>query len=196
MDITIIIPWIRKEKIGRAITAAILNAGCEVIVYAKEDQERIGCPKMVRDMVANVQTDYVCFLGDDTVAAPGYIKNALAEMANFPDDCGLVGLDDMSGRFDDGKTLATHWVAHLDLLPLIGNEFFHTGYQHCFCDNELQERLMALGLYKFSKKAIAMHDHPMISGADMDDDYRRVYSSEVFNADKKLFLQRKSEGWK
>jgi len=198
MKVTIIIPWIRKDKIDIAIAAAIRNAGVEVLVNAQEDRERIGCPKMVKAMVDYIpkDTDYVCFLGDDTIAAPNYIKIALDEMSVFPDNCGMIGFNDKSGRFGDGKTLANHWIAHIDLLPLLGGEFFHTGYVHSFCDNELQERLTAIGRYRYSESAIVMHDHPMITGGEWDDDYKRVYSEEVFNADKELFIQRKKNGWK
>ena len=190
MRVTIIIPWIRKEKIGRAITAATLNAGGEVLIYAKEDQDRIGCPKMVRDMVNNVQTDYVAFLGDDSIAAPGYIKYALEEMSQFSDDCGLIGFNDKTGR-----TLPTHWISHLDMLYKLDGEFFHCGYGHTCCDIELMERVVAMGRFAYSEKSIVLHDHPLISGGDWDKNYKKVYSPEEMEKDHTLLIQRRNEGW-
>ena len=191
MDVTIIIPWIRRDKIGQAVTAAILNAGVNVVLLVKEDAERIGCPKMVHDMVAEVKTEYVCFLGDDTIAAPNFIKNALKEMVIFPDRCGLIGLNDKSGR-----ELPTHWVAHMDLLPMVGGEFFHTGYTHCFSDNELWERAQEIDRYLYSQSSIVLHDHPISTGAEMDADYRRVYAKDVYETDRELFEHRRSNEWR
>ena len=190
MDVTIIIPWIRRDKIGQAITAAILNAGVDVLIYAKEDKERIGCPLMVKEMVAKVNTEYVCFLGDDTIAAPNFIKNALKEMAMFPGKCGLIGLNDKSGR-----DIPAHWIAHMDLLAHLGGEFFHTGYTHTFCDNELMERTKQLGRYLYSETATVLHEHPFETGEQPDSDYKRVYAKDVYEADKALFEHRRANEW-
>jgi hypothetical protein len=191
MSVIIIIPWIRPEKIKTAMRAADQNAGCEVTVYPKEDKDRIGCPVMVAQMVAETNSTYVAFLGDDSLAAPNYIKNALEEMREFPDGIGLIGFNDKTGR-----TLPTHWIAHRGLLPMIGNEFFHTGYHHTMCDVELMERAKELGRYHYSQTAFVLHDHPLFSDAEQDADYQRVYSPEIHGADLELFNRRKENGWK
>jgi hypothetical protein len=191
MKVTIIIPWIRKEKIGRAITAATLNAGTDVLIYAKEDASRIGCPLMVKEMVNNTKTDYICFLGDDTIAGEDYIKHALEEMQEFPDGVGLIGFNDKTGR-----TLPTHWIAHRELLKHLDGEFFCTEYTHCCCDLELMSRVKEIDRFKYSKTAFVLHENPMLWGiGDWDADYKRVYSQEVWGADQELYNKRKANGW-
>lgn len=190
MDVTIIIPWIRRDKIGQAVTAAILNAGVNVVLLVKEDTERIGCPKMVRDMVNECTTKYVCFLGDDTIAGDNYIKIAMDEMLEFPGGNGLIGFNDKTGR-----TLPTHWIASRELLPELGGTFFHPGYRHCCCDVELLHRVKALGRFSYSQKALVLHDHPMITGCKTDKFYDYVYSPLVRGKDQALLKQRMENGW-
>ena len=45
------------------------------------------------------------------------------------------------------------------MLRFLGGEFFHTGYRHCWCDNELCLRASELGRYIFCEKAYIYHDH-------------------------------------
>jgi hypothetical protein len=144
---------------------------------------------MVKRLVDHTQHENVCFIGDDTLPNPGFLKHALDDMARLPDGWGLVGLNDRTGR-----DLATHWVASKKLLPLIGGEFFHTGYWHCFCDVELQERCAFMGRYIYSRRAVVIHDHPWIKQQPIEGDYKRVYSKEWLDHDRALFLGRR-EMW-
>jgi GT2 family glycosyltransferase len=186
MKVTILIPVVRKESAARAIAHAIFNAGVDVLMHAVEDKERIGCPRMVKKMTDKTTTDYVCFLGDDTIPQPGYMRIALEEMKELPYGEGLIGFNDKTGR-----TLPTHWLASKKLLPLIGGEFFHTGYQHCCCDVELMERALSMGRFKYSQKAIVLHDHPMLTGKKSDEFYDYVYSDPVRKKDQELLRQRR-----
>lgn len=190
MVITIIIPWVRKELAPRAVSHAIFNAGVPVLMDAREDTERIGCPKMVKKMVDDAATEYVCFLGDDTIAQPDYVKNAMEEMRQFPDGVGMIGLNDSTGRI-----LPTHWIAHKGLLPYIGYEFFHTGYRHCCCDVEMYERVSSIARFKYSQSAIVLHDHPMLNGKKSDRFYNYVYSGPIRSKDQALLKHRRENEW-
>ncbi len=191
-NISVIIPVIRPEK-ALALTESIYaNAGiprtCYEIVM-EQDHDRIGCPKMVRRLVDRAKYDLVCFLGDDTIMQPDCLKNALDAMATLPDGWGLVGLNDGSGR-----KMPTHWLATKALQQYVGGEFFHTGYTHCFCDRELWDRAEAMGRYVWAENAVVQHDHPMFKGGIPDDpDLKRVYSPKVFEADQRLYWQRKAD---
>ena len=190
--VSVIIPWIRKQKFKRCVRLIKANAGTDFEIVAKEDRKRIGCPRMVKKLVARSKGEYVCFLGDDTLPQPNFLKHALEDMARLPDGWGLVGLNDKTGR-----TLATHWLASKKLLPLLDGEFFHTGYNHNCCDVELMERCAGLGRYIYSQKAIAEHDHPILRGEIMSDpDLLRVYDPKVRWKDQALLRLRRSRGWK
>jgi hypothetical protein len=152
------------------------------------DTDRVGAPLMVRMLVNRARHDLICFVGDDTIPQPGFLEHAVEDMASLPDGWGLVGLNDLTGR-----TLACHWLAHRNLLDEIGGEFFHTGYRHCFCDNELMERAIMLGRFVYSQKSIVKHDHPILNGIPVTGDYARVYRRDNYIHDQILFQQRRKQ---
>jgi hypothetical protein len=193
--ISVIIPIIRTDTITPK--AVEKHKGAQQIeIITEHDKDRIGCPKIVKKLVAKSKGDYIAFLGDDTIPAPGFLDCAIEEIKVFPNMIGMIGFNDQSMRFKDGSELTNHWVAHRSLLDYLDGEFFHTGYIHCFCDNELQMRLSAIGRYKYSQTAIVYHEHPLIVGGESDPDYDRVYSKEVYEHDKQLFEKRKANNWK
>jgi hypothetical protein len=191
MKVSIVLPFIR-ESVKTTIALAKKNHGIdEIEIVSEEDRERIGCPKMVKKLVERSKFDLVCFLGDDTLPTHNFLKYAIEDMQNLPDGWGLVGLNDGTGR-----TLATHWLADKRLLPMLDGEFFHTGYTHCCSDQELQTRCSSVGRYVYSQKSVVMHNHPLLTYADWDADYKRVYSKEIWGADQELFEKRRKNGWK
>lgn len=186
--ISIIIPIVRPIKASRCISMiskAVDHSDYEVI--AEHDRDGIGCPRMVKNMVAKSKGDYVCFLGDDTLPQPGFLTEAMKVMFNFADGWGLVGFNDRTGR-----RLPTHWVASKKLLKYLDGEFFHTGYTHCFADNELMLRCEVMGRYMYSLRGVVEHEHPVLSKDDslLDEHYRRVYDKKVQDKDKELFASR------
>ena len=118
--------------------AVRLNAGIPEHDYefvTEEDKERIGCPKMVKKLTDRASGSLICFLGDDTIPQHEFLVHALAEMAGLPDCWGLIGIDD-NIRLKGRKKAPAHWLADKRLLPYLDGEFFHTGYRHCYCDND------------------------------------------------------------
>lgn len=192
MRASIVIPWIRKKKFERCVSIIKQTAGIkDYEIVSEEDVDRIGCPMMVKLLVARAKSENICFLGDDSLPKWNFLKNALEDMEKLPDGHGLVGFFDMTGR-----TLPTHWLASKKLLPDLGFEFFHTGYTHTCCDIELGERCMAMGRYVYSKSAIVLHDHELLDGKKLTDpDLIRVYSPEVHGADKELLKKRRASNW-
>jgi len=192
--VSIIIPVIRPVKAEKCCAAIYSNAGSwDYEVVMQDDRDRIGCPKMVKRLVEKSAGQMVCFLGDDTIPQPGFLKNALKAMEGLPDGWGLIGLND---GHQNGNKLATHWLADKRLLPLLGGEFFHTGYYHTRCDRELTLRCQELGRYAWARDAMIKHEHPAFSTGKVDEDYRRVYSEEYIGHDKRLFWVRSQNNWK
>ena len=113
-------------------------------------------------------------------------------MESFPGGWGLVGFNDLTGRI-----LPTHWVADKLMLNILGGEFFHTGYIHCYCDNELMERSIDAGRYIYSQRAIVKHYHPLLKSSEfMDEHYKFVYSKNIMKHDEELYKKRQKGGWK
>jgi GT2 family glycosyltransferase len=197
MLVSIIIPVIRPVKADRCKNAIIENSGIpqsDYEIIAEEDKDRIGAPKMVKRLTDASRGDLVCFLGDDTIPQKDFLKNAIKAMEALPDGWGMVGFDD-NIRLEGQIKAAAHWLADKRLLPMLGGEFFHTGYKHCWCDNELSIRCAEMGRYVFCKEAFVYHDHPIAETSSDDADYRRVYSNEWLSHDIVLFRQRKRNNW-
>ena len=196
--VSIIIPYIRPKGMERCKEAIFLEAGVPTDTFeviTAQDHTRIGPALMLKELVDKAaQYPLIMFLGDDTIPEPDFLRNALEVMKQLPDGWGLVGLND--GRHN-GDYLATHWLGDRRMLPLLDGEFFHTGYWHCFCDNELTMRAIGLGRYMWASNARVQHLNPVIDKMLlMDKDYHRVYSAEWYYHDHMLFLKRMNNGWK
>jgi 2-polyprenyl-3-methyl-5-hydroxy-6-metoxy-1,4-benzoquinol methylase len=130
------------------------------------------------------------FLGDDTIPHPNFLYHAIVAMhKHFPDTDGLIGMNDLywKGEF------ATHWLASKKLLPYLGGEFFHTGYNHLSCDNELTEMCRKIGKYQWAENSRVYHDHPGVHGwsdESYDKHYRRVYQFDTMRRDRQLLEAR------
>jgi hypothetical protein len=163
-------------------------------------------------LVQMARHPYVMYLGDDCEPQDNFILNAFNTMKKFNGNWGLVGLncgrwaDDGIGgpdslewqSFLDHGEVAQHWMAHKKLLKHLDGEFFHTGYVHCFCDNELTQRSKDKKRYKFCEKSKIVHHHPIVMQDDSlwNEDLKRVYANNIYQADFRLYNSRKSNNWK
>ncbi len=184
--ISVCIPIVRPEKATRVIDA-VKAEGIEVEILAEEDKERIGCPKMLKQLVDKSKGDLVMFLGDDTIPQAGFMRAALKVMDKLPDGWGVVGLNSQPSKH------AAHFLADKRMLPLLEGEFFNTVYRHCWCDNELTDIARENGRYVFCEDAVVKHDHPIFTGKGEDADYLRVYSTEFKKYDKSIYIKRKRD---
>ena len=192
--VSIIIPIIRPESARRAVEACRRQkTKRDIEVITEEDIERIGCPRMVKRLVERTSHRWVMFLGDDTVPEGNIVEEAFRSAEILPDGWGLVGLND---GHNQGSRLATHWMAHKNLLPGLDGEFFHTGYTHGYCDHELMQRCLSMGRYVYSPFARLLHDHPIWRREELTGDYARVYLGETYMKDLILFRRRERAHWK
>jgi len=134
--------------------------------------------------------ELVMFLGDDTIPQKNFLIHAINAMRRqFPDMDGLIGLNDMYWHGE----WATHWLASKKLLPYLGGEFFHTGYYHLACDNELSDMCRKIGKFYWCEIAKVLHDHPGThnwSEETYDKHYRRVYEFDRMKHDRDLLHER------
>lgn len=175
MNVSVIIPVIRPEKAERCVDA-ILADGFDGDLVTAFDTDKIGCPKMVEQLVARATGDIICFLGDDTIPRPGWLKAGLDKMATI--GWGVVGLR------TKGSVDCAHWLADRRMLELTGGQFFSTEYQHHYCDNELMDIAKENGRWAITDEIVIDHDHP-VNGGDSEG-----YLSISLN-DRKTYVRRK-----
>lgn len=186
----------RPEKLERLLSTIRENAGYdnyEIIVEADQmPPNNVGCPTILKRCVNRSKGELVLYLGNDCVPQKDFLKEAVWEMARrFPGLDGLVGLND--GYWDVSKgAVATHWLASKKLLSYLDGEFFHTGYFHTGCDNELQARCEQIGKFSWAKKAMIYHDHPINNGftSGVDELYAQAYGGPRHEHDDKLYAER------
>ena len=185
-NVSVVIPVLRQEKAKRCIEAVLKDAP-ETEIISEVDHDRIGCPKMFKRLAEKSTRDMVLYLGDDTIPEPGFMDAALKAMESLPDGWGVVGLNTEPGNDH------AHWLAHKKMLPLLDGEFFHTGYLHCWCDDELKDRAEEVGRWAFARDSRIKHDHPINNGVS-DEFYEDVYGSQQKNDyDRNLYVKRKRE---
>jgi tetratricopeptide (TPR) repeat protein len=191
--VSVVIPTLRPDKLERCLEALKKNAGYdnyEIIVEPDDPENPQGAPKVLKRGVEKSTGELVMFLGDDTIPQENFMFHAVVAMhKNFPELDGLVGLNDMywHGEF------FTHWLASKKLLPFLGGEFFHTGYYHLACDNELTDRCRTIGKAYYCERAKVLHDHPGIhqwSEETYDKHYQRVYQFDRMEHDRRLLEER------
>lgn len=193
--VSICIPTLgRPEKLNRLIKTIKENAqydNYEIVVKADQmPPNNVGAPTTLKRCVDESTGELVMFLGNDTIPQPGFLREAVWEMIRrFPRLDGLIGMNDMYWRRGD---VATHWLASKRLLPMLDGEFFHTGYYHTGCDNELMARCEAVGKYSWAEKSKLYHDHPINNGftQGVDELYSQAYSGPRHEHDDKLYAER------
>lgn len=189
--VSIVIPALGREEQTKALIEKLPSLTgwehIEIIVEHDSFENRQGCPKVLKRAVERTRGDYVCFLGNDCMPEPGFLRRALECMfASFPKADGLVGLND--GIWKRGE-LATHWLASKELLPMLDGEFFHTGYLHVGCDNELTSRCQLAGKYVWCEAAKIVHAHPAKEGWQNADKVHMLAYSTV-DQDRALLKER------
>ena len=192
--VSIIVPTLgREKKLEQLLESIKENAGYknyEIIV--KQDQfppDNIGVPKLLKQGVEESTGDLVMYLGNDCLMKKDCVKNAVKAMQdNFPKMDGLIGLND---GYWFGEVF-THWMAGKRLLPLIGGEFFHTGYFHTGCDSELTQMARKLNKAFWAEEARIYHDHPVQPNFKdpIDEVYKLAYDPQRREHDNQLYHER------
>ncbi len=184
----------RPEKLHRLLETIKQNAeykNYEIVVKSDEmPPNNAGAPKVFKRAVDESTGELVMFLGNDVIPQKGFMREAVWEMIRrFPELDGMVGLND---NFWQEHHVSPHFLISKKLLPYLEGEFFHTGYNHTGCDNELRARVEMINKYSFGRKAEIFHDHPMVYQYTKgnDDLYEQCYSGPRHDADDKLYKER------
>lgn len=192
LKVSVLIPSIRPEALARCIEHIKKNAGLDPDEYEiLVDTETVGSGHAFNALVARSQAPVICALGDDTLPQEGFLSKGLAHMTELPDGWGIVALPDGTGR----KSLPVHFLADKRMIPLLGGELLHTGYKHCFADQELGYRAILMRKYAYAEDVLVIHDNPVLTGKPLDDSYKKFYSPEWMNHDHDLYQKRKASNW-
>lgn len=191
--VSIVIPTLgRSESLTKLLHLIRQNAGYsnyEIIVKRDEWPPRNkGVPLMVKEAVSESKGDLVMYLSNDCEPEKDFLFHAVLDMARwFPDLDGLVALND--GHW--GGTVATHWLASKKLLPNLGGEFFHAGYFHVGCDNELTARCRQINKYAYSERSRINHQHKASdSKGEPDPVHALAYAERRVARDRELLAKR------
>ena len=188
MKVSFLIPTLRPDRLKITLDAIERRCGMAPEEYEiLTDSDPGGPNQAINRMAAKAQGQYLCCLGDDTVPQPGFIDNALKEMAKLPDGWGLVAFNDGTDRI-----MATHFLIDRKAIDtLLGGELMHSGYIHCYADNEITERMNSVKRFGYAKDALVIHDHPLLTGRETDEIYTRAYSKEIQEKDRDLYNARR-----
>lgn len=192
--VSIVIPSIRPERLERCLALIKENAGYdnyEVIVEPDDPANPAGAVVTFNKGVERATGDLVLCMGDDSVAQKNFLVLAVASMLrHFPALDGMIAFNDMVW---DEET-AAHWLASKLLLPALDGKFFHEGYRHLYCDNELADRVRALGKFYWDRNVKMLHDHPTTNGGHGSDaHYAAAYDDENAQHDWVLYQRRAVE---
>jgi len=160
-------------------------------------EKKVGVPTIVEELIDLAKEHgctYCTYLGDDTEPLVGFLVHAYLAC----EDKNLVCYND---KVWNGE-IACHWFAPIDLRDKLGGFFFHKGYHHLGCDNELTEKAKAKGLYKYEPKAYVDHIHCIVNVcsdknkvAEVDDCYKLAWNDANCTADRELLARRKANNW-
>jgi tetratricopeptide (TPR) repeat protein len=190
--VSIVIPTLGREKqLEKCIELIKKNANYpdfEIIVEKDSFENRQGVCKTLKAGVEKARGEYIAFLGNDCEPQPNFLILAVLKALkclnkySYPEPgVGLVGFND--GFWKKGE-IATHWLAHKDLSLHLEDDFFHLGYKHVGCDNELTERCRHIDRYVWCEEARIKHT------AQDDDIHRLAWNPEDVAADRKLLRER------
>lgn len=195
MTTCIIYIWLREKQILPVAHRALVNSGTEdVFIYTEHCDLRYSAAINWNRAIDRIKDlcDNICIMGDDCLAQPDWLKNALEAMSGLPGGWGMVNLNDGTG-----VDRTSHVVFDKRCLDILDGKLLHEGYFFCCSDMEMMDRMKESGHYVYSKESVVLHFHPMLfKEAQSDEFYEKAYSEEERQADRALYQLRKSNGWK
>jgi GT2 family glycosyltransferase len=156
-----------------------------VLIYPNWDG---GWVPAVHNMLEGID-GFVVLLGSDVVVQKDWLKNLWEGfVAGFPLKNGLAQPFD---EINNGK-LCQHPLGHSDTIK----KYLYKGYTHWYSDNEMTDRAIADDKYVYVPASKIEHKHFINHKAPVDDTYRLVFNRETVEKDKKLYFERKQNGYK
>lgn len=195
-SVSIVIPHLGRPEKLKALRERIAHTAnypnFDEVVEEDSFTDRQGVAKVFKRGVEKANGELICYLSNDCEPEDGWLIQAVLVLLGsrphnqvaFEGEHALVALND--GLWNG--QLATHWLAPRTLAyRLDAGEFFHTGYKHVGCDNELTAFCKAMGRYSYAPLAKVNHKH-------QDDEVSKLAWNEAdVKADRELLKKRLSE---
>lgn len=130
---------------------------------------------------------------DDVEFRDGWYTAACAALAGLPDQCGVVGTQDLGNDRVIAEQHSTHSLVTRSYVDQFGTidesgKALHEGYPHEFVDDEFIETAKFRGRFVFAGDSVVEHLHPHWGKARTDSTYKRAPSRLIEG--RKLYKQR------
>lgn len=211
MSVAVLVPALNRPKNVKPLVESLAAATSVlyrlVFICDPDDKREIGAIEAAKELVtlrliltkgnyagkvnAGVEAtdEPLVFTGaDDLRFQPGWFEAAKARI-----DAGahVVGVNDL---LDRRREHATHFLMtreYAEQPTLDGRPGpLATAYAHNFVDDELIATAKKRGVYAYAEDSHVRHLHPMNGLAEMDETYKRGYST--MHPDRRRFLKRQS----
>lgn len=177
--VSIIVPTLGRpewlEKLKKSIDA--LNYPKELIqVIIREDEPRIGVPKMVNRMYKESTGELIVFAANDVEFEPDSIINAVLEFDNL--NTNLVSFNSWPVYEDDGNINEHFMIRRTCVDSILKGKIFDEDFHHCGCDNLLWSTVKKYSLDRWvvwCENAKIKHNHFTKTGVT-DSIYDLAYS--------------------
>lgn len=174
----------RRDRLQDTIDSIRENVSVPHTIVTYENNY-IGWAQAVDDMLSCVRgTAFV--IGSDVLIEKGCVET-LAKAYAASDTAAVV---EPYNELQNGK-LCQHPFGDSQLI----RRYLHTGYKHCFADNELTERLVKDNKYLYVPEARIDHRHFVNGKAPMDKGYEFSLGEKDYTTDRELFTKRKAAGF-
>lgn len=174
----------RRERLQETIDSIHENVTVPHVICTYENDYE-GWAKAVDNMLSTVRGTALV-IGSDVIVERGCVEELIKAYA-WSDTAGVV---EPYNELHNGK-LCQHPFGDSQLI----RRYLHTGYKHCFADNEMTERLKAANKYLYVPEAKIEHRHFVNGKAKMDKGYAFSLGSKDYDADRELFTKRKAAGF-
>lgn len=185
MKVTILIPTMRerREKINKCVDKIVANTNYnpyEILLNIEPDKD---WSEKIVTMTKGVKNGLVVFFADDIEVEGNWLTNAVKMyQESFKDGHGLLA-------FNDGIQYGK-WATHGLTSPEFLLKWWYHGYIHFHVDVEISDVAKRLDKYIYCEDAKAIHVHPCVGKAPLDEIYRKNIDGPLQH-DKDLYAQRK-----
>ncbi len=189
----ILIPYTpdRRKRVLETVASIWAHTDTEltphsVVLY---ENNYIGYPNAILDMVEGIE-GFVFMGASDLIMGPKWLETLWEKMADFSyAQRRMIAIEPFS-EIQRGA-LAQHPLTHSDVVK----KYFHRHYFHYYCDNEMTERLQAIGAFVYCPDALVSHNHFLNGKAQMDEGYKVVLDPARNEKDRLIYETRKAAGW-
>ena len=174
----------RARELLASIEAHTENIRHAVIIYENDDG---GWVPAVHNAIAGLN-GYCVLLGSDVVVESNWLRVLWDTfIAAFPEG------DGAAEPYNEihGSQLCQHPLAHTATIK----KYLHSGYTHCYSDNEFTERARRDGKLIYVPEARIEHKNASIGKSAWDATYERVYNPETSARDRALYERRKANNY-